>query len=179
VPLTPEPARVIAPVLVPLHKVRLFTAFAVGVGLAVMLNVWVDPEQLRPPNVNTGVTVILDTFAVVPELATLNEDILPLPLAARPIDVLLLAQLKTVPIVVPLKLTTAVAAPLHKTWLDTGFTFGTGFTWKVIELLVEVAADGQIALLVIEQVIISLVCSVLVVYVLPVAPLIGIPFLFH
>ena len=41
--------------------------------------------------------------------------ILPVPDAARPIVVLLLVQLYTVPATDPLKLTAAVAAPLHTT----------------------------------------------------------------
>jgi hypothetical protein len=94
VPDTPDPPIVTAAVLAPLQTgFALLIALAVGVGLAVMLNVCVEPGQLRPANVYTGVTVILDTAAVVPVFVTLNAAIFPLPLAASPVEVLLLAQL--------------------------------------------------------------------------------------
>ena len=54
--------------------------------------------------------------------------ILPVPDAARPMLVLLFVQLYTVPAVAPLKLTAAVADPLHNTCDDTAFTVGIGFT---------------------------------------------------
>jgi hypothetical protein len=52
----------------------------------------------------------------------------PVPLAARPIDVLLFVQLKIVPGIDPVKATGAVLEPLHNTWLATGFTIGVGST---------------------------------------------------
>jgi hypothetical protein len=55
-----------------------------------------------------------------------NELILPVPLAASPIDVLLLVHVYEVP--VPEKLTPVVELPLHIVWLPTGFTDGVGFT---------------------------------------------------
>ena len=58
----------------------------------------------------------------------MNDAILPVPLAARPIEVLLFVQLYTVPGTKPVKLTAAVGKPLHTTWLATGFTVGVGFT---------------------------------------------------
>ena len=54
--------------------------------------------------------------------------ILPVPDAARPIVVLLLVQLYTVPATAPLKLTAAVFDPLHNTCGNTAFTVGIGFT---------------------------------------------------
>ena len=56
--------------------------------------------------------------------------ILPVPLAARPMLVVLLVQLYTIvpPVVGLVKFTAAVIAPLHTTWLATGFTTGNGFT---------------------------------------------------
>jgi hypothetical protein len=57
--------------------------------------------------------VIVDTTAVVPAFTALKEAMLPLPLAARPIEGSLFVQLNTTPAGVPLKLTGAVLAPLH------------------------------------------------------------------
>ncbi len=52
---------------------------------------------------------------------------LPVPLAPRPIAVLLLVQLYTVPATGPVKACVNVA-PLHTVWLATAFTDGIGFT---------------------------------------------------
>ena len=61
--------------------------------------------------------------------------ILPVPLAASPIDGALLVQTKVNapvgPVVGLIKLITAVGCPLHNTWLATGFTIGVGFTVMV------------------------------------------------
>ena len=64
-------------------------------------------------------------------LVAVKLAILPVPLAARPIVVLLFVQLYTVPGTFPLKFTAAVADPLHNTCGDTAFTVGTGFTVMV------------------------------------------------
>ena len=61
-------------------------------------------------------------------LVAAKEAMLPVPLAARPIAVLLLVQLYTVPVTAPLKVTAVVLAPLHTTSLDTAFTVGVGLT---------------------------------------------------
>ena len=61
-------------------------------------------------------------------LAAINDAILPVPLAASPILGMLLVQLYTVPGTKPVKLTAAVGAPLHTTWLATGLTVGVGLT---------------------------------------------------
>ena len=58
----------------------------------------------------------------------MNEAILPLPDAAKPILVLLLVQLNTVPGTVPVKFTGAVGKPRHTTWLGIGLTLPTGRT---------------------------------------------------
>jgi hypothetical protein len=58
-----------------------------------------------------------------------------------------------VPPVLPEKLTKVVATPLHTVWLNMGFTEGTGFTWKVMEVLFVLVTEGQGALLTIETVI--------------------------
>jgi hypothetical protein len=77
-------------------------------------------------------------------LVAVNEAMLPVPLAARPIAVLLLVQLYTVPVTAPLKVTADVDALLHTTSLLTAFTVGVGFTVyvKVVGVPVQVVASG-------------------------------------
>ena len=57
--------------------------------------------------------------------------ILPVPAAARPMVVLVLVQLYTVPATAPVKFTAVVLDPLHNTCGITAFTVGTGFTVMV------------------------------------------------
>ena len=57
--------------------------------------------------------------------------ILPVPLAARPMLVLVLVQLYTVPATAPVKFTAVVLDPLHNTCGNTAFTVGIGFTVMV------------------------------------------------
>ena len=60
-----------------------------GVGLTVRVNVCTPPVQLLAP----GVTLNTAVATVVPVLIAVKEDILPVPLPARPMLVLLLVQL--------------------------------------------------------------------------------------
>ena len=60
-----------------------------------------------------GVTVIVAVTAVVPAFVALNEAILPVPLAANPIDGVLFTQLNVVPATEPVKFTAAVGVLLH------------------------------------------------------------------
>ena len=73
-----------------------------------------------------GVTVIVAVSGVVPLLTVVKPAILPVPLAARPIDGLLLVQLKTVAGTEPLKVTAAVVALRQTVWLAGWFTSGSG-----------------------------------------------------
>ena len=120
----------------PLHKTWLVTAFTVAVGLTVIVNVIGVPTQLTAPLVNVGVTVIVATTGAVVVLVAMKDGILPVPLAAIPIDAALFVQLYvTVPPVAGLlKLIAAVDAPLHNTWLATVFTDAIGFTVIVNEI---------------------------------------------
>ena len=81
-----------------------------------------------------AVTGTLDAFSAV------KLGILPVPDAARPILVLVLVQLYTVPGTLPVKFTAVVADPLHSTCGNTAFTVGTGFTVivKVCDVPVQV-----------------------------------------
>ena len=84
-----------------------------------MVNTIGVPVQLTPPEVNTGVTVMLATTGALVMLVAVKLAILPVPDAASPMLVLLLVQLYTVPAAVPLKVIAAVAVPLQKPWLAT------------------------------------------------------------
>lgn len=78
-----------------------------------------------------GVTVMVAVCTVLVVLVAMKDAILPVPDAARPIEVLLLVQLYTVPATDPVKFTAAVADPLHSNWLAIAFTVGVGFTVMV------------------------------------------------
>ncbi len=68
-----------------------------------------------PVQANTeGVTVIVAVTGALVVLTAVNDGISPVPFAARPIEVLLFVQLKTVLVTVPVKFIVLVAAPLHK-----------------------------------------------------------------
>ena len=71
------------------------------------------PGQPLP---DTGVTVMFATTGTDPVLIAVNEDILPVPLAANPIDVLSFVQLKVVPNTRPPKVTDVVPLPFVTTW---------------------------------------------------------------
>src|SRR5436190_372152 len=83
------------------------------------------------PGPDNGVTVIVATTGTLEVLVAVKLAILPVPLAARPMEGLLLVQLYVVPAKIPLKTTLSVREALHKVWLATGLTEGIGFTVKV------------------------------------------------
>lgn len=60
-----------------------------------------------------GVTVIVETIGALVVLIAVKLAISPIPLAARPIDVVLFVQLNTVPGTAPVKLTAVVEELLH------------------------------------------------------------------
>ncbi len=103
-------------------------ATAVGVGLTVIVNVIGVPVQSVPPFRKLGVTVIVAVTGALVALVAVNDAMSPVPLAARPIDGVLLVHVYTVPVTAPLKVTAVVAAPLQRVWFDTAFTVGVGFT---------------------------------------------------
>lgn len=77
-----------------------------------------------------------------PVFTAINEAILPVPLAASPMDGALLVQVNESapvgPVVGLVKLIAAVGVPLHNIWLATGFTTGIGLTVMVNEIGVPV-----------------------------------------
>ena len=111
-----------------LHNTWFATELTVGIGFTVMSNEEGVPEHVVPPLVNAGVIVIVAVTGAVVELVTVNEGILPVPPAARPMEVFELTQLYRVPGTLPVKLTAEVFAEWHSTWLTWRLTVGIGFT---------------------------------------------------
>lgn len=68
-------------------------AFIFPVGLTVMVNVLDVPTQGTLPLVNVGVTVMVAVTGALVALVAIKEAILPEPVAARPMDGVLLTQL--------------------------------------------------------------------------------------
>lgn len=81
--VTPEPE----------HTVWLVTAFTVAVGFTVIVYVTGLPVQVTPPVVYTGVTVMVATTGILVTLVAVKAAILPVPLAARPMEGVLFVQL--------------------------------------------------------------------------------------
>ena len=77
---------------------------------------------------NTGVTTTVATTGALVTLVAVKLAILPVPLAARPMDGALFVQLNMVPGTVVVKLTAAVGVLLHTTWLAGWFTWPVGLT---------------------------------------------------
>ena len=96
-----------------------------------MVNVVAVPVQLIPPLVNVGVIVMVAVTGVLPVLMAVNDGIVLVPLAPRPIEVLLLLQLYTVPATGPVIVTAVVVCPAHTVWLAIVFTAGVGLTVMV------------------------------------------------
>lgn len=101
-----------------------------------MVNVWDVPVQ--PASV--GVTVIVATTGVVPELIAVKDAMLPLPLAPRPIDGVLFVQLKLAP-AVPVNVTPVVAPLAQRVWSEGSFTKGGFGSTKVINVPLVLTQD--------------------------------------
>ena len=125
------PLNVTAFVADPAHTVWLPTPFTPAFGFTVIVNVTAVPLHVMPALVNSGVTVIVAVTGAPVLLIAVKDGTVPLPDAARPIDVLLLDQLYTVPGTGPLIVTAAVDVPLHTVWFAIAFTLGVGFTVTV------------------------------------------------
>lgn len=96
-----------------------------------MVKVLEGPAQLIPPFVKVGVIVMVAVTGVEPGFKATNDGTVLFPLAASPMDVLLLVQLYTVPATGPVIVTAVVAVPLQTVWLAIVFTAGVGFTVMV------------------------------------------------
>ena len=109
VPLN-APVNVIAFVVAPLHKIWFAGCTTFGDGLTVIVKDSGVPEQVKC----VGVTIIIAVTGALPVLTAVNAAIFPVPLAGKPIEGLLLVQMKTVFANEPVKFTALVVAPLHK-----------------------------------------------------------------
>ena len=100
-----------------------------------MIKVCDAPVHVMPPLLYTGVTVMIAVTGDKPVFTAVKLCILPVPLAARPMDGSLLTQANDSdpvgPVVGLVKLITAVGEPLHNIWLVTGLTIGVGLTVMV------------------------------------------------
>jgi len=136
------PVKLTAAVPDPLQSNWLAGWLTLAVGFTVIVNVLLGPLQLIPPLVNVGVTVMVAVTGVLVALTAVNDGIVLLPDAPKPMLVLLLVQLYTVPATGPAIVTAAVADPAHTAWLAIVFTAGVGFTVivKVIAVPVQVVA---------------------------------------
>ena len=123
VPAT-SPVKVTAVVEALLHKVSSDGSSTVGVGFTVIVKVSDVPVQ----EFALGVTSIVAVSDVVPAFVAVKLAISPVPLAAKPIEVLSFVQLYVVPVTVPLNVTAVVDALLHKVSSDGSSTVGVGFT---------------------------------------------------
>ena len=83
------PVKFTASVAAPLHLVWSAGLVTVGVGLTVMVKVDGTPGQ----PVDVGVTVIVPVIGAFVALVAVNEAISPVPLAAKPMAVLVFVQL--------------------------------------------------------------------------------------
>jgi hypothetical protein len=77
----------------PLHIMLFDTVVNLGVGLTVRVNVVAVPVQVNPAPVYVGVTVIVAVAAVAPVFTAVKLAMSPVPLAAKPMEVLLFVQL--------------------------------------------------------------------------------------
>jgi len=96
-----------------------------------IVNVSGVPVHVTPERVRVGVSMIVAVTFELALFTAVKEPILPVPVAASPMDGRLLVHGKVVPGTVPENVMAVVAAPLHKLWLLTGVTFGVGFTEEV------------------------------------------------
>ena len=92
------------------HKTWFPTVLTVGIGFTVMLKEAALPVHVRPALVNVGVTTTTAVTGPVVVLVTVNEEMLPVPAAARPTEVFELTQLYTVPGTLPEIITDEVEA---------------------------------------------------------------------
>ena len=134
------PLNGISRVVAPLQYTALATWLTTGVGLTVIVNEMGAPVQ----PLADGVTVMVATTAVVPVLVAVKDTIFPVPLAASPIEGVLLLQENVVPATGPLNPILAVASPLQYVSLFTALTPGVGLTVMVNETgaPVQPLADG-------------------------------------
>lgn len=99
----------------PLQTTRFAMRLTDAVGLTVMVKFLGVPEQVTPPFSKLGVTVMVAVTGAEPLLVAWNDGIWPVPLAPRPIEVLVLLQayVTVPPVALEVKLVAAVLLPLQ------------------------------------------------------------------
>ena len=112
----------------------------VGDGFMVIVKVLGVPRQPFA----FGVTVMFAIIGDITILVVVKLGMFPLPVAAKPIEVLSFVQSKVVPATLPEKGIGPLAAPLHLTRLVIVFTVGVGFTVmvNVLDEPEQLFADG-------------------------------------
>ena len=86
------PVKLTAAVEAELQTTWLAGSSTVGVGLTVIVNCCVEPEQSVPPPEKTGVTIIVALIAALVPFVAEKAAMFPEPEAARPIAMLSLVQ---------------------------------------------------------------------------------------
>lgn len=113
-------ANVVIGIVVPAHCTIGVTAFTVGRGFIVMVNVVAGPVQ----PLNVGTTEIVLVIGALVALADVNAGKLPVPLAPNPIAVLLFVHAKVAPAGVLVKPVLGTATPGQCIWFAIGLTTG-------------------------------------------------------
>jgi hypothetical protein len=125
-----------APAVVLLHTVLLAGTVTAGEGDTLMVNVCIAPMQ---PAEETEVTVTTADTVAVPVLIVVNAGIVPVPVEPRPIDGVVLVQLKVVPGTELVRINAPAVPPLHTVVLGDTVATGVGDTLTVKDL----TAPGQ------------------------------------
>ena len=104
--------------------------FTWAVGFTVIVKVSAGPEQVTPPFVKEGVTVMVATTGEPVELVAIKGEMFPVPLAASPMPVLLFVQAYVVlpPVFTVVNVIKDVLEPLQTTWLSGWTTWPNGLT---------------------------------------------------
>ena len=127
-----DPVKCIAFVDAPLQRTWSPGCNKPGVGLTVNAKFLAGPGQ----PLAVGVTEMIAVTGALVAFMALKEGILSLPPAGSPIEILLLVQVKVVPLTKLAKLIPVVGAPLHNTWLDGCNRLAVGLTIILNELAV-------------------------------------------
>ena len=125
-PLTSD-AKAIDGTVLPIHSTTLAKVFVTaGVGFTVIVKITGVPAH----PLAEGVTVTVAVTGTLVVFVAVNAAILPAPLAAKPIEVVLFVQAYVVPdtLNVLAKFTAFVVELLQSVWLVTALTVGVGFT---------------------------------------------------
>jgi hypothetical protein len=119
--------KVLAGAVTPGQKLRFASATTVGIGFTVIVYVLGVPTH--PARV--GVIVIVPVIALPVPLVAVNEGVLVLPLAARPIAVLEFVQVNVAPVGLLVNVFAGTVAPAQTEILDSATTVGKGLTVTV------------------------------------------------